>query len=140
MGKVCLKCWENLPKSAFHGAMRWCKSCAKARRMLKKYGITPEDYENMVKKQGGKCLVCRKGQDKRLVIDHDHVSGQVRGLLCNNCNAGIGFMQDRPDLLVYAAQYLDKSSKSTTYGKGPLTLTDGKSSYQIQYRWPPIET
>ncbi len=70
----------------------------------KKYGITIEDYNEMVEKQGGKCLIC--GKEFKLVVDHNHKTGCVRGLLCPNCNFGIGFLQDDVELLQKAINYL----------------------------------
>lgn len=56
---------------------------------LKKfYGLTPEGYQKLVDSCGGKCQLCDK--EAKLHVDHDHVSGKVRGLLCLNCNMGLG--------------------------------------------------
>lgn len=80
--------------------------------MLKtSYGITPEHYEQLLAEQGGCCAVCR-GSDpyarhhNLFAVDHDHVTGKVRGLLCAKCNTGIGQLRDDPDLLVAAAAYV----------------------------------
>ena len=74
---------------------------------IAKYGITKEQYDEMFANQGGKCAVCG-GQDRRgvLCVDHDHATGKVRGLLCNNCNATLGHAHDRPDILLGLAEYL----------------------------------
>lgn len=81
---------------------------------IKKYGLQPDDYHAMLAKQGGKCAICRS--DKPTLnnkgsfrIDHCHVTGVVRGLLCNKCNAGLGMFGDNPELLAKALQYLTKS-------------------------------
>ena len=55
------------------------------------YGMTPEDREAMLEAQGGMCAIC--GQTKELVIDHDHKTGRVRGLLCRHCNFVIGLYE-----------------------------------------------
>lgn len=80
---------------------------------LRKYGLTPEDYERMLAEQDGKCAICGKapgatdGVDRnRLVIDHDHKTGKARALLCDFCNRGIGMFFDDPDLLTAAIAYL----------------------------------
>lgn len=72
--------------------------------MKRRYGITPEDYESMLYRQGGCCAIC--GKEKPLQIDHCHDTGTVRGLLCFDCNTGIGKLNDDPDLLERAAAYL----------------------------------
>ena len=82
------------------------------RATVKKYGITPEQYAQMFADQGGACAVCRKPQDKKLSVDHCHTTGAVRGLLCTNCNVGIGYFQDKPGLLEEAIRYLVSSGAS----------------------------
>ena len=79
------------------------------------YGISDVDYHRMLDAQGGVCGICQQPEtksrgfdDRKLSIDHDHETGAVRGLLCGNCNEGIGYFgNDRPDLLRKAATYLD---------------------------------
>jgi Autographiviridae endonuclease VII len=76
-------------------------------QQLKKYGMTIEDYEVMLKKQGGRCALCRrKAGKRRLAVDHCHRTNRVRGLLCAPCNMGIGCFGDDPDLLGRVIAYL----------------------------------
>lgn len=76
------------------------------------YGITEEDYELMLKRQDGKCAICSTdtptGKWKRFAVDHCHITGIVRGLLCNECNRGMGLLRDNSELLRKAANYLDE--------------------------------
>lgn len=79
--------------------------------MLKKsYGLSKKDYEQMLADQDGKCAICGKtestGRSGKLHVDHCHTTGMVRGLLCCNCNQGIGRFLDDPKLLISAAAYL----------------------------------
>lgn len=77
------------------------------------YGITLAEYNEMLDDQGGGCFICGRTaaeEGKRLGVDHDHDTGEVRGLLCQNCNTAIGFLQDDPALLRSAADYLDSLS------------------------------
>ena len=74
-----------------------------------KYGLSQEEYREMVIKQGGKCLICNKKKD--LYVDHDHQSGIVRGLLCYNCNIGIGLFYENIDHLNNAIKYLCAEEK-----------------------------
>lgn len=86
----------------------------------KKQGISVnyEFFLELIEKQGNKCAICGKEEEKfcktgikkQLVVDHDHNSGQVRGLLCTSCNLGIGNLKDDPELLQKAAEYLMKQS------------------------------
>lgn len=74
-----------------------------------KYGIGLDDYNRMFADQGGCCAICRKHQTefkKALAVDHDHVTGKVRSLLCVNCNLGVGCFRDDPALLEETIRYL----------------------------------
>jgi hypothetical protein len=89
----------------------------KNQRLLANYGITLEQYEAMLLSQGGGCAICgakscvdrdpRSGKPRKLHVDHCHASGRVRGLLCSNCNKGIGLFADVPERLRAAAAYLE---------------------------------
>jgi hypothetical protein len=86
------------------------KAAAKARkeRIKKMYGVTPEQFDSMLAAQNGKCAICG-GTPKpgfSLCIDHDHATGQVRGLLCLLCNSAIGKLHDDPELVRVALDYL----------------------------------
>lgn len=70
-----------------------------------KYGITADEYAEMVEASKGLCAICRKPM-KRPCIDHCHETGKVRGLLCHNCNVGIGNLRDDPDIMRAAIRYL----------------------------------
>ncbi|WP_393063536.1 endonuclease VII domain-containing protein [Streptomyces sp. LN549] len=72
---------------------------------LKQYGLTEERYEAMVSEQGGACRICGYCPDL-LVVDHDHKTGEVRGLLCRECNLALGFLRDNPAAATSAAAYL----------------------------------
>lgn len=84
------------------------------------YGITPERYDYLFKTQDGVCANCQqpetlriKGNLVSLAVDHDHVTGEVRGLLCSNCNQGLGKFKHDPALLRAAADYLEGQSRGT---------------------------
>jgi len=75
-----------------------------------RFKLTESQYQNMMNQQKGCCAICNKDFgtiNLRARIDHDHKTGTVRGLLCHECNAGIGFLQDDTQLLLNAATYLD---------------------------------
>jgi len=90
---------------------------AKRKRDLKqKYKISWEDYILMYDSQHGSCKICRKplqllsdNQADVANVDHCHTTKKIRGLLCNSCNRGIGYLQDSSSLLRIAAEYLDES-------------------------------
>jgi len=86
---------------------------AKNRNLMRKYGISIEDYDVLFKTQGGKCGGCLISQKKLnipLCVDHDHKTGKVRGLLCSPCNRLLGQLKDSPEVLIRLANYLKKRS------------------------------
>ena len=84
-------------------------------KLLTQYGLTLEDYVRLDEKQGGRCASCREfetakgntGRVRLLAVDHDHETGEVRGLLCSLCNTGVGSLGDDPVLLRKAVDYLE---------------------------------
>jgi hypothetical protein len=80
------------------------------RRTLGRYGLTQHDWDAMVEQQGNRCAICRGdkpgGRGELWHIDHDHETGNVRGLLCHACNVGLGNFRDDPALLEAAAAYI----------------------------------
>lgn len=76
---------------------------------IRAYGISVEDYNRMLEEQGGGCYLCGEApQGRALDIDHDHITGKVRGLLCSSHNRAIGLMKDDPEMMLKAHQYLVK--------------------------------
>src|SRR5262245_13714441 len=73
---------------------------------LRRYNIPPAEYDALLAKQGGACAICRKRSKGRLCVDHCHVTGVVRGLLCNECNGSLGYLKDDQASLVAALAYL----------------------------------
>ena len=72
----------------------------------REYGLTEEEYNSMVLKQNNICAICNKYSEKTLFIDHNHETGKVRGLLCSNCNTGIGLFKEDIVSLSRAIDYL----------------------------------
>ena len=134
--KLCRGCGEEKPLTAFHklhtskdGRTARCGACRtaaqtaryeanrdghQARQQAARYGVTVDHVEALKAAQGGKCAVC--GTDEpggrgggRWYVDHDHVSGAVRGLLCNHCNLGLGHFRDNVEALQAAIRYLEEA-------------------------------
>jgi hypothetical protein len=84
-----------------------------SRRYKKKYGITLEQFNQMFVDQGGVCAVCGKPPEigKKLSVDHDHETGQIRELLHPTCNFVLGLLKDNPEMADATARYLRKWGK-----------------------------
>lgn len=99
-GPRCATCQRAVTKAR--------KEAAWAAGILKRYGITPEQYWALYEAQGGSCYICEiaTGKTKKLSVDHDHATGYVRGLLCTPCNKMLGLLRDDPDKAYRMADYL----------------------------------
>ncbi len=89
---------------------------------LKKYGLTPEEFDAILAAQRGRCAICRSktprsARNGTWCVDHDHVTGQVRGLLCTPCNRAVGMLQDDPDILAAALQYVRKHRQMELFSR-----------------------
>tara|TARA_E500000331_G_C16731395_1_gene486828 strand:- start:41 stop:475 length:435 start_codon:yes stop_codon:yes gene_type:complete len=110
--------------SVYENKRNWCRKCEherlkvwrkdnptkmKEHSLRKKYGINMNEYGQLLKEQNYECAICKSLEPKgkgAFHVDHCHETGRVRGLLCHNCNAGIGFLQDNPTILSKAIDYL----------------------------------
>ena len=119
-GKLrCGDCGEWKPLADFYsnpngghlGKAHYCKPCQNARSRWShiriRYGVTKAQYEEILGRQGGVCAICKEPPTKLLGVDHCHDSMQVRGLLCDNCNSGIGRLGDNAGRVRRALAYLE---------------------------------
>jgi len=122
--KITSKAWyhDNIKeKQAYmraHSKARYkkLKTQYKEEKRQRVYGITPEQYDQMLLEHQNKCAICGKTQElnKSLCIDHDHETGNVRGLLCQVCNKAIGLLGDSIQNLEQAILYLKKYKTKET--------------------------
>ena len=118
MVKKCTKCNTSQTKDNFHknsknpdGLHCHCKACRKE-ESLKAYGLSLKEYNELLESQGNCCCICQtkvpRGASKkgRFHVDHNHTTGEVRGLLCHDCNTGLGLFKDDPNVLSKAIEYL----------------------------------
>jgi hypothetical protein len=75
---------------------------------IERYGLTTRQYLDLVEGQADRCAICGEPPPfgRRLSIDHDHATGDVRGLLCGPCNLGLGYFKDDPERMEAAAEYI----------------------------------
>lgn len=117
--KNCIACGDSfIVKSKQGKAQKYCgKEC---QRLYIRYGISEYKYEDMLISSNYKCMICgneetnidkRTGSVYSLSVDHCHETGKVRGVLCTNCNAGIGYFKDNIKYLKKAIKYLKDAKK-----------------------------
>ena len=110
--KPCQKSWREANRDTLQlrKQRRRDSGATKDEKLRRQYGITLAQYNAMLAEQGGLCAICNKpSRMKRpLAVDHDHVTGRIRGLLCFHCNTAIGHLLDDPKLVQIAADYLGR--------------------------------
>lgn len=97
-----------------------CAPCQAAYLRFRKYGVTEAQYTVQLEKQRGACAICGtkdSGAYARFSIDHDHATKHFRGLLCTNCNLGLGHFKDDLATLQRAIEYLTSAVKENLCGK-----------------------
>lgn len=78
-----------------------------APKFMTAHRLTITEYEHLLEEQGGGCKLCGfHPEHKRLCVDHDHVTGRIRGLLCHSCNVALGLLRDNVETLQRAIEYL----------------------------------
>ena len=140
--KQCITCKTEYTLENFHkctankdGKSPYCKQCHRKRciewqhnnkekvkavrrntALKRLYGITHSDYLEMLEKQEHLCAGCNVHIDEHnnnFSVDHCHKTNKVRGLLCNNCNRGLGLLQDSQEVLTNLIKYLEEHSGIT---------------------------
>lgn len=133
--KTCPRCRETKPLTLeFFGTrgegkplQSYCRNCMNTLRkspeayrrsnLRRNFGITPEQFDERLAQQGGVCAICglvkhtydKNGKPRSMHVDHDHQSGRIRGILCHDCNTGIGKLGDSVELLRSAVEYLERA-------------------------------
>lgn len=129
--KTCSKCGEEKPTDDFYPKRRSCKMCVQAyqrdlaasrpnyhrnRNLINRYGISGDEYQTLLANQNSACPICQveiseileyKGK-RSVVVDHNHETGEVRGILCSGCNLVLGHARESTDVLYKAIVYLSE--------------------------------
>lgn len=108
-----VKRWQQENKDHLHAYRREYRQRRKVEErdayLRRTFGITQADYDDLLVRQGGGCAICSKPPGKiSLHVDHDHETGEIRGLLCVGCNNALGHLHDDPGLLVRAISYVGR--------------------------------
>ena len=136
--KNCVTCGVDKDTTEFHkhkqqvdGLHKQCKSCrseyskrsynaeaSRGNKLLKAYGLTLSQYDELLDSQRNRCAICDtdnpKGHNGRFHVDHKHLTGEIRGLLCHSCNVSLGGFRDSISVLAKAIQYLNEKG---SYGE-----------------------
>ncbi|ONK09556.1 endonuclease domain-containing protein [Streptomyces sp. MP131-18] len=138
--RACRTCGSVKPADDFYqhqgGRRVHCKTCMRQRdkaryrdtngkdavfdkSLRRLYGITLEQYQSMVEEQGQRCGLCGEQPDtaKRMHVDHDHATGQIRALLCHHCNLLLGNAKDSIVRLRQAIAYLERHQHQRQLGE-----------------------
>jgi hypothetical protein len=147
----CVKCAEEKPRDAFspdknkaNGLASWCRCCKNTRlrerwkageinhvsrwqsRIKHRYGLSKEGFDNLWAANDGRCHICTTQltvEHSGYAIDHNHETGEVRGLLCPTCNSGLGHFKDSVGVLEAAIEYLKaKGSYGQSNGSTEASL------------------
>lgn len=139
--KTCTKCGLEKFVDLFYkakggplGRSSECKECtnkrqkenydpqkSRAKNLKNRFNMSLEDYDTMLEQQNGCCKICGTnvpGPKGRFVVDHNHSTQEVRGLLCWSCNVGIGHLQDNPLIILSAFNYLSANGHYGEASKG----------------------
>lgn len=121
--KICPSCSLVIPREGFgsnksrtDGLSAICLTCMRQadpdRKLMSRYGLTRQAYDQMVEDQNGLCAICQEAPLIKLLrplwVDHNHTTGQVRALLCAGCNILIGLIETKPKRVDLCIEYLEK--------------------------------
>jgi Recombination endonuclease VII len=118
--KRCSMCHQEKPLKQFNrnkgkkgGLRSECRACGSSYARKQRYDLSQDDYQRMLDEQKGVCAICGRPETRRicgtvisLAVDHDHTTGAVRGLLCHNCNVGVGLFGDSANSIAKALVYM----------------------------------
>jgi hypothetical protein len=151
--KTCIKCNISKPLTEFNtyksikGELKHkarCKSCQaiyqkryltkecpiklRNRKLYARYGITHDQYVSLLEKQNNACLICESPATSptSLFVDHNHDTGEVRGLLCHHCNTALGLFKDSPQLLKKAVSYLEDKGDYSNLNESISSVSETK--------------
>ena len=114
----CSECWKIKDKRRYEADSERIKNRAKISAIKCGYGLTREEFYSMYAAQDGKCGICRISLSRDILtighphsacIDHNHETGEIRGILCRHCNGALGLFKDRLDVIERAVEYLKGS-------------------------------
>jgi hypothetical protein len=103
---------KRYARNRYHSNPKAAREATRNGQLKRHYGISLAEYNMLLEQQNGVCAVCEQPcpTGRRLAVDHDHETGRVRGLLCRNCNSGIGYLGDTLSRVRKAVVYLEAAA------------------------------
>lgn len=101
-----VKEWNNRSYSKYKDTQKG--KATKRRKIYKRYKLTPEEYDKRIEQQQGKCAICENIPERSLQVDHNHLTNELRDLICFKCNALIGLSKENISTLEKAIKYLKR--------------------------------
>lgn len=113
--------WKKTPSGKAHVKRSYKQQCEtgaiRKTHLKQKFGMTLEDYDRMFESQNGVCVICgcpeiingHGNKIKKLAVDHNHITGKIRGLLCHSCNHALGLLNDNPIIVKSLLEYIIKN-------------------------------
>lgn len=97
----------SISRSRYDGLNTRCKECCSKKHREYRYSLTEEEFTNLLEKQNHQRAICKtdKPQAQGWCVDHNHSTGEVRGILCTKCNRGLGYFDDNPETLMAAIKF-----------------------------------
>jgi hypothetical protein len=124
--------WEQGQQCAISGCERpprWGVYCGSHMRRFRRFGITEAEIAALLARQKNRCAICKSAKpygSGDWAIDHDHATGQVRGLLCSKCNLALGLLGDDPKAIAAALRYVSRHRQMQLFGpSGPIRIHEG---------------
>jgi hypothetical protein len=103
----CKLCKAKVTNAHVSKNIEYYKKSWREKDLYKKYNLSMDEFENMLKSQDYKCQICKRSLEKYSAVDHDHKTGKIRGLLCRKCNLGLGAAKDSTEVLENMIKYLE---------------------------------
>lgn len=106
--RICKKCGKLRYSKLFYAKDTWCRFCSRNYHKLHQSSLWNKTKTLKIKTQSNRCAICNELFKTKAALDHCHKTGKIRGVLCINCNSGLGFFKDNIPILKAAISYLER--------------------------------
>jgi len=113
--KACKSLWHSRAISSESRRLH-IKNNKRKNYLYRTYKLSREDFSRLLEKQNNKCAICSEELSKKPCIDHNHLTGEIRAILCNSCNTAIGLFKENSSILKKAIKYLEEENARPSIG------------------------